>query len=242
MSGQHANNPARRGRQVQNTLGRVLDLAESAHNLLTWVHPSKTLIVFAAVLLLTLVAAVLPARLLVFALGMLEFTKNLKLWVWLGLATDEAKWDHAGQDDAGGAATNAAAAAAATAAGGGAGGVPGGGVLLPAALAKALEAEEQPPTLALGICLQNLVRTVPSDRDLERAYRWRRLSFLESESQSRRSQKARGRRLRARLQALWVGEARSLQVRLRVWVCVFGGVFWGDAVRTEGVRQFARRG
>ncbi|CAN0041907.1 unnamed protein product [Ectocarpus sp. 12 AP-2014] len=62
-------------RDVQDTIGTVLDTVEAVKNLLNWTHPPKTLLVYAVVALAWLVLLVVPGRYIVLTLGLLEFSK-----------------------------------------------------------------------------------------------------------------------------------------------------------------------
>eukprot|EP00903_Cladosiphon_okamuranus_P005945 g5874.t1 len=66
-------------REVQDTIGTVLDMVEAVKNLLNWTHPPKTLMVYALVALVWVVLLVVPGRYIVLTLGLLEFSK-----AWLG--------------------------------------------------------------------------------------------------------------------------------------------------------------
>eukprot|EP00752_Nemacystus_decipiens_P018720 g16783.t1 len=80
-------------REVQDTIGTVLDTVEAVKNLLNWTHPPKTLMVYALVALVWIVLLVVPGRYIVLTLGLLEFSK-----AWLGAkepGADELVPDHA---------------------------------------------------------------------------------------------------------------------------------------------------
>ncbi|CAM9903085.1 unnamed protein product, partial [Pylaiella littoralis] len=66
-------------RDVQDTIGSVLDMVEAVKNLLNWTHPPKTLMVYVVVALLWLILLAVPGRYIVLALGLLEFSK-----AWVG--------------------------------------------------------------------------------------------------------------------------------------------------------------
>ncbi|CAM9411538.1 unnamed protein product [Hapterophycus canaliculatus] len=73
-------------RDVQDTIGTVLDAVEAVKNLLNWTHPPKTLMVYTLVAIAWLVLLVIPGRYIVLALGLLEFSK-----VWMAGAQEPGR-------------------------------------------------------------------------------------------------------------------------------------------------------
>ena len=85
---------------IQNQMGLVLDIVESALNSLTWAHPHRSFVIFIVVFAAFLALSIIPTRFLFFCGGIAPFIANFKL-AYDGDRKDAVKVDSEPGSDSG---------------------------------------------------------------------------------------------------------------------------------------------